>query len=236
MQREGKKIKVGVVYIDTSPDFVKRFNIKAYPTYLLFQHGSHGDYTRYFGENKANEYKKFVIHHQTKKEEETIILRYFQARGRAEIIRLTMEACGLSYHQELHSSEEWPEIKKNGYESGLFPFGQVPSLMIDQQDLVQTSSIVRYIGTKCGLILPKFATHIDILMEGVEDLRRRYSKLVYSPTFVNDKDDYLNDVLPPWLGHFERYLSKTQSDYLVGDILSVADLALFEIVTANLAV
>lgn len=228
--------KLGVVDVVASPEFIKRFNIRAYPTYLLFQYGPDENYQRYFGETTVSEFKKFVTAAATKKQEDTIILRYFESRGRAEIIRLTLEACGLLYQQHLHTNEEWPEIKKSGSESGMLPFAQVPSLHIDQQNLVQTMSIVRYIGSKHGILPSNLATEIDILLGGVEDLQTRYFKLVYNPNFVSEKEDYLSKVLPVWLGHFERYLSKSESGYLVGGVLTVADLALFDIVTANLAI
>jgi len=228
--------KVGVVDVVANPEFIKRFNIRAYPTYILFQYGPDENYERYFGEISFSAFDTFAINAAVKKAEDMIILRYFKSRERGEIIRLTLEACGLLYEQHLHSSEEWPEIKKSGYGSGMLPFAQVPALHIDQRNLVQTMSIVRYIGSKHGLLPSNLAIEIDILLGGVEDLQTRYFKLVYNPNFVSEKDDYLTKVLPVWLGHFERYLSKSESDYLVGGVLTVADLALFDIVTANLAI
>lgn len=231
-----KEVSIALIDVDASPSFVERFSITAYPTYLLFLSGSQNGYQRYYGEVKPSGFEKFLRDEIMKKKQKTIILRYFESRGRAEIIRLTLEACSLSYSQNLHTREEWPEIKQAGYESGMLPFAQVPSLSINQQDLVQTQSIVRYIGSMYGLIPSNIATEIDILLCGVEDLRTHYSKLVYDPKFVFKKDNYVNKVLPMWLSHFERYLSKTKSNYLVGDVLTVADLALFDIVTVNLAI
>lgn len=53
-----------------------------------------------------------------------VTLHYFTLRGRAEAIRLIMEDTGIAYEQNLFTGATWPDSKKAGIESGIFPFGQ----------------------------------------------------------------------------------------------------------------
>ena len=63
-----------------------------------------------------------------------IVLRYFNIRGLAEPIRLTLAALDLSYEEIVYDRcgdecpdgiQDWTLAKQEGIESGLFPFGQV---------------------------------------------------------------------------------------------------------------
>ena len=63
-----------------------------------------------------------------------IVLRYFDIRGLAEPIRLTLAALDLSYEEIVYDRcgddcpegiQDWIQAKQEGIESGLFPFGQV---------------------------------------------------------------------------------------------------------------
>lgn len=241
MREENPHINFGTINGDACPKLVLRLGVQQYPAFLLFEHGGTGTYLKYNNtepevrEKKLEHFIFAYTHKRPEQDREHITLRYFKSRGRAEIIRLTLEASGLTYDQALHSSEEWPAIKEAGIASGTLPFGQVPAIRIDHRDLVQSAAIVRYIGAKHNLIPHEYQTEVEILMGGVEDLYKRYSGLIYSEDFTSKKDEYVNNVLPIWLEHFERYLGKTASSYLVGNVLTVADLCLFNVVTVNLA-
>ena len=63
-----------------------------------------------------------------------IVLRYFDIRGLAEPIRLTLAALDLEYEEVVYDRcgdqcpdgiQDWVQAKAAGTESGLFPFGQV---------------------------------------------------------------------------------------------------------------
>jgi hypothetical protein len=63
-----------------------------------------------------------------------IVLRYFDIRGLAEPIRLTLAALDLEYEEVVYDRcgdqcpdgiQDWGQAKAAGTESGLFPFGQV---------------------------------------------------------------------------------------------------------------
>jgi len=157
-------------------------------------------------------------------------LRYFASRGRAEVIRLTLEEIGMKYTDTQYSNEEWAKVKPD---TTLFPFAQVPSLSIDGVDLVQTGAILRYLGRKHNMYgdNPLEQTQIDIAIGGFEDLLQKYGPLVYDQEFETKKEKYLTEVLSVWLTHFERLLEKNHggSGFFVGNRLSIADIVAFDL-------
>ncbi len=99
----------------------------------------------------------------------SITLRYFDIRGLAEPIRLTLAALGLDYEEvkyqrcptnSLGAKEcpqgviDWDVAKQEGIESGLLPFGQVPSLTYKDHEsgktfeMVQSHAILRFLAKK----------------------------------------------------------------------------------------
>lgn len=99
----------------------------------------------------------------------SITLRYFDIRGLAEPIRLTLAALGLEYEELKYERcpansvgeaecrpgvTDWNTAKQEGIASGLLPFGQVPSLTyVDQQsgktfEMVQSQAILRFLARK----------------------------------------------------------------------------------------
>ena len=99
----------------------------------------------------------------------SITLRYFDIRGLAEPIRLTLAALGLEYEELKYERcpansfgeaecrpgvTDWNTAKQEGIASGLLPFGQVPSLTYtDQQsgktfEMVQSQAILRFLARK----------------------------------------------------------------------------------------
>lgn len=167
----------------------------------------------------------------------SVVLRYFETRGRAEVIRLALEEAGLHYRQELHSPEQWPSIKSAGIESGLFPFGQVPSLSYDGFHLVQSLAILRFLGQKHGFYPSKFEeqARVEMITGASEDFKLRYGRLIYDPEFDQKKTEYLQKTLPEWLSHFNRWLVQNKGEYLVGNRLTTADLAMFDVLAAHLS-
>ena len=55
---------------------------------------------------------------------EELTLHYFEARGRAESIRMILQDNNVPYSEVNFSRDEWMEVKKKGIETGTFTFGQ----------------------------------------------------------------------------------------------------------------
>mmetsp|Transcript_21077 Transcript_21077/g.3414 ORF Transcript_21077/g.3414 Transcript_21077/m.3414 type:complete len:83 (+) Transcript_21077:31-279(+) len=73
-------------------------------------------------------------------------LQYFPAYGRGEAIRLVFQISGAEYQDEFVSFEDWPGIKET------LEFQRMPCLRIDGHSLVETQSILRYVGAKFGFV------------------------------------------------------------------------------------
>jgi protein disulfide-isomerase-like protein len=221
--------------------------IRGFPTIKFFKDGIVHDYK---GGRDVPSFVSFLRSHNAikesggapaaisgqdgQKDSELAELRYFGARGRAEVIRLLLEELGIRYLDTRFDNEEWPKHKQNTH---LFPFGQVPSLSIDGHDLVQTGAITRYLGRKYGMYGDNNleTTMIDLVIGGFEDLQQKYSQLVYDPEFEVKKHKYISEVLPVWLAHYQRLLMRNGGvGFFVGNRLTIADIYGYDILTLQL--
>eukprot|EP00051_Salpingoeca_urceolata_P028399 m.486647 g.486647 ORF g.486647 m.486647 type:complete len:528 (-) comp24541_c0_seq1:74-1657(-) len=180
-----------------------------------------------------------------------VTLRYFNIRGLAEPIRLTLEYLGIEWNEVAYDRcgdqgcppgvEDWDEAKQAGLESGLFPFGQVPSLTIDGHDLVQSHAILRFLARRFqfGGSTPDEELAVDIVAGGAQDLRTRYSKLVYNKASVEDPtiiEEY-KDMLGTWLPFFERLLVQAGGVWFINpETVTYADVLMFDILDHNLRI
>jgi len=237
------KDRVTIAKVDCTieKELQQMHQIRGFPTIKLFKDGAVLDYK---GGRDVTSFVTYLESQKALKDPSSastpsasatssgphVELRYFGSRGRAEVIRLTLEDIGIKYTDTHYTNEEWAKVKPD---TTLFPFAQVPSLSIDGLDLVQTGAILRYIGRKNNLYgeNPIEQTNIDIAIGGFEDLLQKYGQLVYDPEFETKKEKYLSDVLPVWLTHFERLLQKNHggSAYFVGSRMSIADLVAFDL-------
>uniref|UniRef100_A0A8C8K6V9 Glutathione S-transferase n=1 Tax=Oncorhynchus tshawytscha TaxID=74940 RepID=A0A8C8K6V9_ONCTS len=78
----------------------------------------------------------------------------------------------------------------------------------------------------------KEAARIDMMCDGVEDLRLKYGKMIYQE-YDTGKDQYIKD-LPNHLDKFEAVMAKNKTGFLVGDKPSFADYSLFEVLLNHL--
>jgi len=175
-----------------------------------------------------------------------VTVRYFDSRGRAEAIRLTLSALEIDFNEIKYDrcgdkcSEgfmDWPTAKAAGLKDGTLPFGQVPSITYHGETLVQSMAILRYICRE-NEREPDFdiAYDVDVFVGGYNDLRGKYGKMVYDST-IHDKDstkikDY-QDTARVWLGYLESLL--THGKFVGGaEDWSYADILAFEVMDMNL--
>jgi len=161
-------------------------------------------------------------------------LVYFNLRGRAELPRLILHAGGQKF-------DDCPGgIEKSDYEQDLM-FGQVPLLIDGDKKIVQTRVIARYLATKLGLC--GNGTEDDVLLcdqlfEGTEDI---YEALWPAcAKYRGGNSEQLEKVLAPG-GNVHKYLVKfdkmlTDRTFLLGDSLTYADLALYNVLTVTSAI
>lgn len=247
---------IGKVDCTVNANVCSRYSVKGYPTLRLFADGPNADSEKYSGARTVEAFKEFLgdragtagaayVPHAPAPP--PIRVLYFQTRGRAEVIRLTLERAGLPYEQRLHARDEWPAIKEAGVASGALPFGQVPALEYGGRTLVQTDAILRFLSAKHApgayAALPAESRYaVDAAVAGAEDLRKRYGKLVYSSSFSEEtRREFAAGEMRLWLGQLERLLRANKegnSVRFVGgeDGWTLADVAVFDVLNAVLGV
>ena len=170
-------------------------------------------------------------------------LVYFNARGRGEVIRLIFAAAKVAYTDKRFpidfanfAKAEFDVEKAKG--SFDYNMGSVPVLIHEGPDgkkfeLGQSKTIERYLAKKFDLLgsNDEEAALVDMITEHIRDI-----KLKYNDTKVGKKGDeltaaknaFVNESLPTWFGKLEKALSG--NGFAVGDRLSYADIAIFDIV------
>ncbi|XP_055889864.1 glutathione S-transferase P 1-like isoform X2 [Biomphalaria glabrata] len=157
-------------------------------------------------------------------------LIYFNVRGRGEAIRTLLKDNGIDY-EEINCGNNWQKEWKPQMQ-----FGQTPALRDNDFLLVQSNAILRHLARKHGLYgdTEEEAALIDMINDGVEDLRSKYVNLIYR-NYENGKDEYIAD-LPNQLQPFEKLLSSNGADRsgcCVGTKRSFADYNLSDLLDVH---
>ncbi|XP_072033228.1 S-crystallin SL11-like [Amphiura filiformis] len=151
----------------------------------------------------------------------TYKLKYFNGRGRGELIRIIFEVAGVKYEDVRIQYEDWPSLKPKT------PFGQLPVLEIDGKEVSQSKAITRYLAREYGFYgaNSREALDIDVVLELCDDLMAPLIAMFGE----NDKEKnrkYHDEQAPKVLGHLEKVLCQNNegSGFFVGDKISMADL------------
>ncbi|XP_073540527.1 glutathione S-transferase P 1 [Phyllobates terribilis] len=157
---------------------------------------------------------------------------YFDVRGRCEAMRMLMADQGAEWKEEVVTFDTWQkgELKSKAV------FGQLPGFKDGDLTLYQSNAILRHLARNHDLYgkNPRQATLIDMVNDGVEDLRLKYIRLIYQ-NYENGKADYIK-ALPTELGHFERLLASNDEgkSFIVGGEISFADYNLVDVLRNHL--
>ena len=166
-------------------------------------------------------------------------LVYFNARGRAELIRLVLAEAGVDW-QEHHVGRGTPPAGGRPTDlaalkaSGELPFEAVP--VWEEPGgfrLAQSLAIVNHLGRTHGLRgrSPVEAARVDEWLGAIEDVRAEVRKLATIPAEQRAalRAELRTSILPRWLGLLDRHLRRNRdgAGFTVGDGPTVADLALY---------
>ena len=150
---------------------------------------------------------------------------------RAEVSRIALHLGGVKFEDHHPSREEFAAMRADGR----LPFGQVPVLIIDGQTIAQTGAIARLCGKLSGhypaddLIA---AAKVDQFLDAATDITNKVG-----PT-MREKDPekrlaaraaLAEETLPKWLGYLEALAAEGASPYLVGETLTIADIAIWRL-------
>ncbi|XP_034345694.1 glutathione S-transferase P 1 isoform X1 [Arvicanthis niloticus] len=152
---------------------------------------------------------------------------YFPVRGRCEAMRMLLADQGQSWKEEVVTIDTWMQ----GLLKSTCLYGQLPKFEDGDLTLYQSNAILRHLGRSFGLYGKdqREAAQVDMVNDGVEDLRCKYVTLIYT-NYENGKDDYVK-ALPGHLKPFETLLSQNQGGkgFIVGDQISFADYNLLDL-------
>ena len=158
---------------------------------------------------------------------EPAILTYWDGRGNAELIRLSLVVAGRAYEEQVFLNEGKSHMDSKEdmlaiMDKGVLAFDQLPLLQIDGLFLVQKIAIMRYIARKHGLYGSNEveAVQIDMVAEGILDFKGK----------LKADESSFYDAMDSYGAKFERILrTNTASDFLVGNSCSFADILLADV-------
>merc|ERR1711963_455603 len=132
-------------------------------------------------------------------------LTYFDLEGRGELIRLLLHAGNIDFEDFRFGFGEWAKHKPNT------PFGSVPVLHWDGEEMAQTMAIVRFVARKVGMAgktdMEFFKA--DMVACHFEDIFTKLPGLRFAKTQeerVTKAKEMMEDFLPKWLAPLETLL------------------------------
>ena len=161
----------------------------------------------------------------------TTKIHYLDGYGRAEPMRFLLTHAKADYEDVVISYETLAQYKADGFAE----FGQVPIIEKDGLRLVQTWSILRYLGTQLGYYPgdAESAYKIDTLLSGVEDWNVKLWISIYDKNEAK-KAQYLEEFLVYMRAFIklvnQRLIENESQLFIVGNKMTIADMALATVV------
>ncbi|RUS84493.1 hypothetical protein EGW08_007732 [Elysia chlorotica] len=154
-------------------------------------------------------------------------LTYFDFRGRAEIARLMFAYAGKEYEDHRIQVEDWSAVKPNT------PFGQIPVLEVDGEEIGQSVAIANYLAREFGLYgkTNMESCQIDQVVCLIQDLINAFVKAMFEidPAKKAEMMRVNNEeVVPRFLGFFESILKKNGTGFFVGSDITLADFFIYD--------
>lgn len=161
-----------------------------------------------------------------------IKLTYFDfCFWRIDISRLALSIGGIPYKYEKIPRRDWAIKKK----SGVFVFGQLPIMQINDKIFAQTSAIARYCGKLSNLIPSNEfdALLIDEILDVANDITYVIAPSIREKNLEKKKimRVELNEkILPIWLSHLENFfVENKKSNFLISNNFTLADIVIWRI-------
>jgi len=156
-------------------------------------------------------------------------LYYWNKRGRAEQVRLLLNELDQPYEDVHVGGESFAALRAR--RPRVLPFGTVPMLERGDFYLVQGPVILSYLARKHGIAPAGLedAAHADAIAWGAEDLRIEYFDVWGDDTSVRQASLVRGHWNDRYLPGFDDLLQQNGTGFLVGDRLSHADIAVWDI-------
>ncbi|KAK3784175.1 hypothetical protein RRG08_001484 [Elysia crispata] len=124
--------------------------------------------------------------------------------------------------------EDWPALKPNT------PFGQMPMLEVDGVKIGQTVAIANYLGREFGLYgkTNMESCKVDQVVCLVQDFLIAIVKAMFEKDEAKKAElmkVHTEEVVPNFLGLFEKLLKQNGTGYFVGSTVTLADLFVYDL-------
>lgn len=174
-----------------------------------------------------------------------VIIYYFPLRGRVEVLKLMCAAKGLAFEMR---DVDYGAMKSDRAQ---YPFAQCPRMVDGDVDICQSNAMIRHLARKHGLYGAgeAAAAQVDQLLDAVESIRLKYLTLIYQDELSESakaayvathiaKDSASGRNGGAHFDYLEGLLGRNAggAGFFVGDALSAADLAVWEIVDLHLRI
>eukprot|EP00744_Colponema_vietnamica_P000177 GILI01000323.1.p1 GENE.GILI01000323.1~~GILI01000323.1.p1 ORF type:complete len:223 (-),score=78.41 GILI01000323.1:81-716(-) len=166
-------------------------------------------------------------------------LTYFGIRARGEYVRLALHLAGIPFENNFQTFDSWGAWKAEN--SHRLLFGQAPHIQFeDGFEMVQSNAILRHIGRTSNLYGKNFHEQavVDQLIDGAEDWRGLFIKLIWTEKFADDKvAEYKGKITTPVTGQlavWEGIVGKHAGGFLIGDQPTVADASFADLLDLHL--
>ena len=162
-------------------------------------------------------------------------LYYYPAQGAAQQIRFTLAAGGVAFEDVPASSFPASQEDKDLWVSlGKNTTTNIPMLVDGEKVYTQSLAVLRVAARRGGL-MPTDADEVyqvDKLIADVADLRAAsYKAMSMMGATPEAQAKFVKEVMPKHVGNIERQLG--DNEYFVGGKLSVADTAIYDVLTTK---
>jgi len=161
----------------------------------------------------------------------SIILKYFNLKGRAEPARLILAYAGVSY-QDVRLAPPWENIEAWAAQKSSYPYGCVPVLHWDGEEIAQSLAVARFLATKFGLAGSNIleAAQVDEIIYALQDAINAGFVILQEKDVGRKKElasNYVQVTIPTVLGQIEKRLQRRGGQFLVGSKFTWADIQTF---------
>merc|ERR1711962_74520 len=159
---------------------------------------------------------------------------YFNGKGRGEMVRMLFVVAGKEFEDVRFEQSEWPSLKEK------FPYGQVPASEIDGKIYGQSMAIATYLAKEFGYYgktnLDGFV--IDQVLQLIQDLIQCGVKFYFEKDEAKKAElskQFKETDAPRFFGFFENMLKESGAGFFVGNDITLADIAVYDVLTGMMA-
>ncbi len=153
---------------------------------------------------------------------------------RAEVARLALFIADLQFDDLRVNNAEFDYLQENGklMDGTLIPFNQLPVLVINGQSIAQTGGIARICGKLSGMYPEDIieAGKVDQIIDTVTDINELLNPSMRENDPIKKKEmraELTNKNLPNYFGYLENILLENNSNWFVGNKMTIADIAVW---------